>query len=269
MARPLRSIRSTTISRSSRARGSDRLRCTRRVHRRGGLFTVTNRKLPVTPTGAVLGLVVGQGDARSVSRKENPTSYARVRSPRTHAAGSGSPQAGASIRPRCATLGLCMLEWARPRITSDRLAVLHLPLCLPKPGRATERRAERSGSSERSVHNQGSPTGKTPLPANDLSITGRSRWTIITRGRGACTGGEISFSRAFRRSRAHSLHSDSQAIGVRPCAILRIQSHLERLIGRHREAGNEPHANGQVRSCQDGDAGYEDGRHEDGRDADA
>jgi hypothetical protein len=115
---------------------------------------------------------------------ELQTSYARVRSPE-NARGGGADQRkqSASIRLEDAQhSGYGLLEWAR---TADYVGSTRtfsytslLAEALARYGRASG--ALRLERTERPDESRLTNEFRTPLPATDLSITGRSRWTIVT-----------------------------------------------------------------------------------------
>ena len=115
---------------------------------------------------------------------EFQTSYARVRSPE-NARGGGEDQhkQSASIRLEDAQhSGYGMLEWAR---TSDYVGSTRTFSFTSLLAETSARYDVISGAlrferTERPDEARLTNEFKTPLPANDLSITGRSRWTIIT-----------------------------------------------------------------------------------------
>ena len=115
---------------------------------------------------------------------EFQTSYARVRSPE-NARGGGEDQhkQSASIRLEDAQhSGYGLLEWAR---TSDYVGSTRTFAFTSLLAETSARYGVASGAlrlerTERPDEARLTNEFKTPLPANDLSITGRSRWTIIT-----------------------------------------------------------------------------------------
>jgi hypothetical protein len=115
---------------------------------------------------------------------EFQTSYARVRSPE-NARGGGEDQhkQSASIRLEDAQhSGYGLLEWAR---TSDYVGSTRTLAFTSLLAETSARYGVASGAlrferTERPDEARLTNEFKTPLPANDLSITGRSRWTIIT-----------------------------------------------------------------------------------------
>jgi hypothetical protein len=115
---------------------------------------------------------------------EFQTSYARVRSPE-NARGGGEDQhkQSASIRLEDAQhSGYGLLEWAR---TSDYVGSTRTFAFTSLLAETSARYGVASGAlrferTERPDEERLTNEFKTPLPANDLSITGRSRWTIIT-----------------------------------------------------------------------------------------
>ena len=115
---------------------------------------------------------------------ELQTSYARVRSPE-NARGGGEDQhkQSASIRLEDAQhSGYGLLEWAR---TSDYVGSTRGFSFTSLLAETSARYGVASGAlrferTERPDESRLTNEFKTPLPANDLSITGRSRWTIIT-----------------------------------------------------------------------------------------
>ena len=115
---------------------------------------------------------------------EFQTSYARVRSPE-NARGGGEDQhkQSASIRLEDAQhSGYGLLEWAR---TSDYVGSTRTFTFTSLLAEASARYGVASGAlrferTERPDEARLTNEFKTPLPANDLSITGRSRWTMIT-----------------------------------------------------------------------------------------
>jgi hypothetical protein len=115
---------------------------------------------------------------------EFQTSYARVRSPE-NARGGGEDQhkQSASIRLEDAQhSGYGLLEWAR---TSDYVGLTRTFAFTSLLAETSARYGVASGAlrferTERPDEARLTNEFKTPLPANDLSITGRSRWTIIT-----------------------------------------------------------------------------------------
>jgi len=115
---------------------------------------------------------------------EFQTSYARVRSPE-NARGGGEDQhkQSASIRLEDAQhSGYGLLEWAR---TSDYVGSTRTFTFTSLLAETSARYGVASGAlrferTERPDEARLTNEFKTPLPANDLSITGRSRWTIIT-----------------------------------------------------------------------------------------
>jgi hypothetical protein len=115
---------------------------------------------------------------------ELQTSYARVRSPE-NARGGGEDQhkQSASIRLEDAQhSGYGLLEWAR---TSDYVGSTRTFAFTSLLAETSARYGVASGAlrlerTERPDEARLTNEFKTPLPANDLSITGRSRWTIIT-----------------------------------------------------------------------------------------
>ncbi len=115
---------------------------------------------------------------------EFQTSYARVRSPE-NARGGGEDQhkQSASIRLEDAQhSGYGFVEWAR---TSDYVGSTRTFSFTSLLAEASARYGVASGAlrlerTERPDEARLTNEFKTPLPANDLSITGRSRWTIIT-----------------------------------------------------------------------------------------
>ena len=129
---------------------------------------------------------------------EFQTSYARVRSPE-NATGGGVDQhkQSASIRLEDAQhSGYGLLEWARTSnyVGSSRTFAFTSLLAEtwarygPASGALRFERTERSDE-ERLVD-----PFRSPLPAPDLSITGRSRWTIITARLAASLPGARTFS---------------------------------------------------------------------------
>jgi hypothetical protein len=117
-------------------------------------------------------------------RGELQTSYARVKSPE-NARGGGEDQhkQSASIRLEDAQhSGYGLLEWAR---TSDYVGSTRTFAFTSLLAETSARYGAASGAlrlerTERPDEARLTNEFKTPLPANDLSITGRSRWTIIT-----------------------------------------------------------------------------------------
>jgi hypothetical protein len=115
---------------------------------------------------------------------EFQTSYARVKSPE-NARGGGEDQRkqSASIRLEDAQhSGYGLLEWAR---TSDYVGSTRTFAFTSLLAETSARFGVASGAlrferTERPDEARLTNEFKTPLPANDLSITGRSRWTIIT-----------------------------------------------------------------------------------------
>ncbi len=115
---------------------------------------------------------------------EFQTSYARVRSPE-NAGGGGLDQhkQSASIRLEDAQhSGYGLLEWAR---TSDYVGSSPIFSFTSLLAETSARYGVASGAlrferTERPDEARLTNEFKTPLPATDLSITGRSRWTIIT-----------------------------------------------------------------------------------------
>ena len=115
---------------------------------------------------------------------EFQTSYARVRSPE-NARGGGEDQhkQSASIRLEDAQhSGYGLLEWAR---TSDYVGSTRTFAFTSLLAETSARYGVASGAlrlerTDRPDEARLTNEFKTPLPANDLSITGRSRWTIIT-----------------------------------------------------------------------------------------
>jgi hypothetical protein len=115
---------------------------------------------------------------------EFQTSYARVKSPE-NARGGGEDQhkQSASIRLEDAQhSGYGLLEWAR---TSDYVGSTRTFAFTSLLAETSARYGVASGAlrlerTERPDEARLTNEFKTPLPANDLSITGRSRWTIIT-----------------------------------------------------------------------------------------
>ncbi|HMJ19227.1 MAG TPA: hypothetical protein VK478_12615 [Gemmatimonadaceae bacterium] len=115
---------------------------------------------------------------------ELQTSYARVKSPE-NARGGGEDQhkQSASIRLEDAQhSGYGLLEWAR---TSDYVGSTRTFAFTSLLAETSARYGVASGAlrlerTERPDEARLTNEFKTPLPANDLSITGRSRWTIIT-----------------------------------------------------------------------------------------
>jgi hypothetical protein len=115
---------------------------------------------------------------------ELQTSYARVRSPE-NARGGGEDQhkQSASIRLEDAQhSGYGLLEWARTSdyVGSTRTFAFTSLLAETSAHYGVASGALRLERTERPDEARLTNEFKTPLPANDLSITGRSRWTIIT-----------------------------------------------------------------------------------------
>jgi len=115
---------------------------------------------------------------------EFQTSYARVRSPE-NARGGGEDQhkQSASIRLEDAQhSGYGLLEWARTSdyVGSTRTFAFTSLLAETSACYGVASGALRLERTERPDEARLTNEFKTPLPANDLSITGRSRWTIIT-----------------------------------------------------------------------------------------
>lgn len=115
---------------------------------------------------------------------ELQTSYARVRSPE-NARGGGADQhkQSASIRLEDAQhSGYGLLEWARTTdyVGSSRTFAFTSLLAETWARYGLASGALRFERTERPDEARQVDEFKTPLPATDLSITGRSRWTIIT-----------------------------------------------------------------------------------------
>ena len=115
---------------------------------------------------------------------ELQTSYARVKSPE-NARGGGEDQhkQSASIRLEDAQhSGYGLLEWARTSdyVGSTRTFAFASLLAETSARYGAAIGALRFERTERPDEARLTNEFKTPLPANDLSITGRSRWTIIT-----------------------------------------------------------------------------------------
>ena len=115
---------------------------------------------------------------------ELQASYARVRSPESpRGGGEDQHKQSASIRLEDAQRsGYGLLEWAR---TSDYVGSTRTFSFTSVLAETSARYGAASGAlrferTERPDEPRLTNEFKTPLPANDLSITGRSRWTIIT-----------------------------------------------------------------------------------------
>ena len=165
--------------------------------------------------------MVGQGDTIPFPQGELQTSYARVRSPE-NARGGGEDQRkqSASIRLEDAQhsgyaivgvgayLGLC---WIDPHF------FVHFSACGNVGAlRCCERRAQirANGASGRSEAHQ---RIQDSVPATDLSIAGRRAGRSSPRALAALVPVRRAIHcRALCRSRASSLHSDSQPSGFDP-----------------------------------------------------
>jgi hypothetical protein len=115
---------------------------------------------------------------------EIQTSYARVRSPE-NATGGGADQRkqSASLRLEDAQRsGYGLLEWARSTnyVGSTRGFAFTSLLAETSARFGAVSGALRFERTERPDEERLADEFRTPLPASDLSITGRSRWTIVT-----------------------------------------------------------------------------------------
>ena len=158
------------------------------------------------------------------SQGEIQTSYARVKSPE-NPSGQGPEQrkGSASVRLEDAQhSGYALVEWARTAEYIGSIRSFTFTSLLAETWTRYDRirggiRIERT---ERPDEARLSDEFRTPVPATDFSIAGRSRWTILTAGLAANTVntkgftiapfGEVALAALFRRfGRLDSIHDSS------------------------------------------------------------
>ena len=240
---------------------------TRRVILEGGLFNgdepesagdVPNRERYWDSwSGRVTLIPFPQGELQ--------TSYARVRSPE-NATGGGADQRkqSASVRLEDAQRsGYGLLEWARTTnyAGSTRSFAFTSLLAETWARYGSASGALRIERTERPDEERQLDEFRAAVPATDLSILGRSRWTIITARVAASLSKKSLSLEPFAEVARIRFAPTLKPSGFDPAQFYGSNRIWSLTVGAKLTLRNGTHANGPVWNGHKSRAGYEDGRH--------